>query len=369
MTISVLGLQPRYFIRPKNTDWRQNRFLEIEFLNRKAKGEGVIAFELRRSILSFISMNGRYLRNPLGRYIKFINEAPQFFVSIFDSDKEKSFDVIYSYDCYPDNATKPVVWHTGPTDTSLLARRGVPSEIIHQELNAKEISAKKATLIVVSSEIAKSEFNRQFPGHHQKLLVLPFVLPGVDPVSTDYVYTKQRESEGLNILFVGRQARLKGLDLVIAAFNQLRVSSKVPLTLTIVSNLCDGPVDIPKSNDVVWHRTLDHSAIQGLMRQSHILVMPSREESYGLVYLESMAAGAVPIAPNREPQISLLGNGSRGLLCEVSIEGVFNALTELITNQESRKKMALNGLSEYRKSFAVDGVITRYEEAFVRASQ
>lgn len=371
MKISVLGIQPKYFIRPKNTDWRHSFLLEKAFSRARDKGHNEIVFELRSSALSCIAMNARHLQRPLSRYLPFINKDPHLFVPLFGADKLSNFDVIYSYDCFPNNSGKPVIWHNGPTDTALLSKRGVSVERIHKELEWKAICADKAALIAVSSDTARSAFDQQFPGHHHKTLVLPFILPGVVPLSKQDIVAKHRGTDRLNILFVGRESRRKGLDLVIAAFDRLQssISSSVLLTLTIVSSLADGTLAIPKSKNVVWHKELDHAAVQELMKQAHIFVMPSREESYGLVFVEAMAAGAVPIAPAREPQISLLGNGSRGVLCDVSSEGVFAALLGLIENRQGREEMALNGLDEFRDTLSPDSVLAQYEQAFVRATQ
>ena len=369
MGIQVLGMQSRHFIRPNNTDWRHNLFLEKAFSERQEPDFKSLGFKLRRSIPSWLTMNVRYIQQAIGNRLPFINLNPSYFVHLFEVDKIMDYDVIYSYGCFPSNPTKPVVWHDGPTDTELLIKRGVPSHLIKDEIECKTICASRAKLIAVSSDNNLLEFDKQFPGNLHKIVVLPFILSGVFPAEVDFVIKKQRE-ERLNILFVGRQAKRKGLDFVIAAFIQLRLKSKIPLSLTIVSCLSDHSdkfINIPKSQDITWHKELAYEKIQGLMRESHILVMPSREETYGLVFVEAMAAGAVPIGPSREPQISLLGNGNRGLLCEITVEGVLNALTELVENQQGRETMALNGLCEFQKSFSEKSVMACYEAAFRRA--
>lgn len=370
MPISVLGIQPRYFVRPNNTDWRHNFFLEKSFTERSASHGSRVFFSLRRSLTACIAMNARHLRRQLGGRIPIVGpnlRQVSYFVKMLRSDRRTNFDVLYSYGCYPLNTDRPIVWHTGPTDVELLSGHGVSSKEIEREQDSKATCADHAKLIAVSSDQALLDFDKQFPGHRNKIIVLPFVIPNVIEVSELDISAKHSEKL-LNILFVGREAKRKGLDLVLAAFERLNGRSKRPLTLTIVSDLSGGHIHIPSSPNVIWHRCLDHAAVQQLMRSAHILAMPSREESYGLVYLEAMAAGAVPIAPAREPQISLLAGGRCGVLCDVSVEGVFDALEALVSNDQTRQKLATNGARKYNSSFSKDGVMTRYENAFIRAA-
>jgi len=369
MTISVLGVQPRYFIRPKNTDWRHNIFLEESFAERNIIHDAQVKFTLRRSLESFVSMNFRHLRGKLGSIpIAGQNlKKKDYFIKLFSSDSIAKYDVIYSYGCYPVGTDKPVVWHTGPTDVELLSKRGVSSDDIKREIDSKAVSASNSKLISVSSETGLIAFDQQFPGYREKIIVLPFIIPNIIEIDNSEILEKHSQ-ESLNIVFVGREAKRKGLDLVLGAYAQLISNSKRKITLTIVSDFSGGHIDIPSSLNVVWHRSLDHSGVQKLMRSAHILVMPSREESYGLVYLEAMAAGAVPIAPNREPQISLLDGGNCGSLCELTVEGVFDALERLVSNDQLRSTLALNGINKYKAFFSKDSVMTCYERAFIRAA-
>lgn len=369
MEVSVLGVQPKYFIRPNNTDWRHNVFLENSFSPECMHFDNTINYSSRHSIRACLAMNARHLRGTLGNYFPIFleNKSEYYQVSLFKEDKAAKFDVIYSYGCYPKNSPKPVVWHTGPTYVEVLKSRKIKHELIEDEIACKARCAEKASLIAVSSDIAATDFDIQFPGHKNKIVVLPFVLPGVKAQSADFIQTKHRNTP-INILFVGRESRRKGLDLLLQAYERLRLTAKESMTLTIVSDFSDGPISLPKFPDVKWHQSLDNDKVQELMQMAHIFAMPSRQESFGLVYLEAMAAGAVCIGPVREPQISILGNGRFGLPCEVTVEGIFDALSTLISNHELREKMALESVWKFKTSYALEAVLSSYQSAFIRAA-
>jgi glycosyltransferase involved in cell wall biosynthesis len=368
-TTHVLGLEPRFFIRPNNTDWRHSVFLQREFLASRKAGNTAVCFDLRNSMASIAAMNGRYLKGPLGRRFPRLRAAlkPSYYVDLHRTDHEPNYDVLYSYGCYPRNATRPVVWHTGPTDVETLRKRGVPQDDIDNEIRAKADCAGRARIVAVSSDNARDLFDAQFPGHLHKIRVLPFVLPQISPIDAHALQDKHRAG-AIHILFVGREARRKGLDLLLQAYEELRTATATPLSLTIVSSLADGPVSIPARPDIRWLKSLDYSGVQQQMAQAQVFAMPSREESYGLVYLEAMAAGAACLGPDREPQRSIIGDGVCGLLCEVSISGVRMALDRLVHDTELRLRLAVNGRKAYEASFSRQNVLPVYESAFSEAA-
>jgi glycosyltransferase involved in cell wall biosynthesis len=370
MKIAVLGVQPKYFIRPNNTDWRHNLFLENAFSKIIYPGNNSINFSLRNSAKACLAMNIRHLRGSLGRHLNYIKQSVSNYhnISLFMEDRIERYDVVYSYGCYPNNSPKPVVWHTGPTYTHILRQQKVKQLIIEDEIAIKASCAKKAALIAVSSEIAAIDFDLQFPGHKDKIVVLPFVLPQVNAENEDNIRKKQSMLP-IKILFVGRESHRKGLDLLLHAYQRVKLITKETIELTIVSNFTDGKMSLPQLADVKHHQSLDHKNIQILMREAHIFAMPSRQESFGLVYLEAMAGGSVCIGPAREPQISLFGNGRYGLPCEVTTDGVFNALSKLVLDAKLREKIAIDSVRLFNANYSIENVLLRYQEAFFKAAK
>lgn len=368
MTISVLGLQPRYFIRPNNTDWRHNYLLEQAFLKKNAESRNLLSFTLRRSFSALYSMNaGHVFRALKGRLSISTSFSDRYLVPLFSSDKANEFDVIYSYGCYPLNSPKPVVWHTGPTYIDIHKSRGVPLERIDDEIHCKEKCAKMASIISLSSERALIDFDCQFPGYTEKLVVLPFVMPFITLLDEESIVSKHKRFP-INILFVGREAKRKGLDLLIDAFVQLNTIVDIPIQLTVVSNFNDGSINLPSLSNIHWFKSLEQNEVYELMNNAHIFAMPSRRESYGLVYLEAMAAGAVCIAPSREPQISIMRNGDLGELCEVSAQGVYEAMHKLIVDHEYRINKAIKAMKEFDNEYSLKKVLNSYEITFEKAA-
>ena len=64
----------------------------------------------------------------------------------------------------------------------------------------------------------------------------------------------------------------------------------------------DGPIDVPTLPNLRTMRETVRADVLKLMRESHVLIMPSAFESYGFVYIEAMSQGCIPLALDRPVQ-------------------------------------------------------------------
>jgi len=361
--LSVLCWTPRYFIRPKNTDWRHCHFLHKAF----SAGEDQFGIDIRMRIscAGMISVNWKYLkpvfakrllRSKHWKYSSLVDP-------VFKSDHLNSYDLIYAYGAFPEHSSTPVIWHSGPTDVELLKKRGIPNAVIEDGLQQKRRGIRQARLIAVSSETARMQFKRQFPESRGRIEVLPFVLPNVKAIAESELLKKHSHGP-VRIVFVGRQAKLKGLDLLVQAYNSIR-AQVTDLEFFVVSNMSGGKVDLPLGIRHIYE--MPHGDVQKLLRTAHILAMPSREESFGLVYLEAFAAGAVVIAPDREPQRSLLCNGVAGCLVDLEVGSIARCLLDLVKSSERRIQLAQEALSQFSNNYSEDVVLRQYADVFRKA--
>lgn len=69
--------------------------------------------------------------------------------------------------------------------------------------------------------------------------------------------------------------------------------------------------------------------MQQQLREHDIFVMISKQETFGLVYLEAMAAGCITIASRGEGFDGIIQDGVNGFLCEA---GNWHELSRIITH-------------------------------------
>lgn len=196
-----------------------------------------------------------------------------------------------------------------------------------------------------------------YPEFAEKVVDLGFVHPEYDIVGIDEVEEKQLGDGPVRLLFIGRLAKLKGLEPLLAALIGLRESGVTNFVITIVSTFRDGVVDLPHEGWVNYREEVDHEEAMRLFRKSQVFVMPTFRDSYGLVFHEAMASGCVTCVPDREPQREFVDNGRAGLVVNpYSKDDIMEKLRRVICDRDLRVKLALAGLKRYSERFSQDVV-------------
>ena len=135
----------------------------------------------------------------------------------------------------------------------------------------------------------------------EKLVVLPNGVPG-------HWFETELEAEmspsgAVRVVFVGDFSRNKNVPSLIDAVARLRESMKARLTL--VGGGGDGEADVRRLLEheerdfVEWLGRVDDPAeLASIYRRHDVLVVPSRRETFGLVYIEALSQG-LPIVHTR----------------------------------------------------------------------
>lgn len=99
----------------------------------------------------------------------------------------------------------------------------------------------------------------------------------------------------------------------------------------------------------------------GLLRQAHMLILPTREDNCPMVLLEAMALG-VPVAASRVGGIpELIRHGETGLLYDANdVSGVRGCMERLLAHREKALQMGARARDEARRRFDPDVVADRH---------
>jgi glycosyltransferase involved in cell wall biosynthesis len=160
----------------------------------------------------------------------------------------------------------------------------------------------------------------------------------------------------LRLLFIGNLIPRKGLHHLLTAVSQLPPHTT---HLHIVGNTAVSPCytraiqqQIAQNNlqtAVTLHQTLADKQLAQLMLHSHLLVVPSTYEGFGIVYLEGMAAALPAIATNAGAAHEIIHDGHNGYLINV---GDTTALTQhllhLHQNRDHLTQLSHNALSHFQ---------------------
>jgi D-inositol-3-phosphate glycosyltransferase len=155
------------------------------------------------------------------------------------------------------------------------------------------------------------------------------------------------------LLFVGRIQALKGLDVAISAFAQLRD----PNAVLVVVGGPSGPEgeaeharveklasELGVAERIIWREPQPHELLSTYYRASNVVLVPSRSESFGLVALEASACGTPVVAAAVGGLRTLVEHGLTGFLVEGRDPAAFAAFAgEIVTNPALAEEMGRNG--------------------------
>ena len=202
---------------------------------------------------------------------------------------------------------------------------------------------------------------------HSRIKVIPH---GVD-CNKFFPERNERNAEHFQIVFIGFLGETKGAELLPEIFQA--VAEKLPNAfLTIVG---DGPLrehlrlEFAKrsiqSRVLMCGRT-PWEQIAVMMRASHVLLLPTNLEGFGIVIIESMMCGVVPVV-SRLAGITdqIVQHGKTGfLITPKHIEGFAEAIIELAHNDNLLETMSTNAQNAAAAEFSLDTMINRYEMLF-----
>lgn len=113
---------------------------------------------------------------------------------------------------------------------------------------------------------------------------------------------------------------------------------------------------------VEWLGTIEPERVRDRLAESHVLILPSRHEGFGLVLTEAQACGCVPIA-TRLPGITdfAIEDGRTGRLFEVDDAGAAVSMIEQMdAHREGWRAMATSGHEMARERFEVSQMGSAY---------
>lgn len=176
-----------------------------------------------------------------------------------------------------------------------------------------EAEYEQADLITVPSSFSARSFSRR--GVPQsKLRVLPY---GVDLES--FHPDGQPDSTTFDVLFAGGACLRKGVPYLLQAFQKLQHPCK---RLWFAGAFPRGLMTQMQQSEL-WSENihllghLDRDALRQRMSRSHVLVLPSIEDGFGLVMAQAMACGCPVIASEHTGADDLFDNGEAGYIVPI----------------------------------------------------
>lgn len=162
-----------------------------------------------------------------------------------------------------------------------------------------------------------------------------------------------KDPSNRSILFVGKLAKVKGLEVLIKAFAQVRAAYP-DAVLNVVTGT---PVAAP---GVVFHGKLSERELKELFYSCNVFTMPAFKEPLGLVFLEAMWSKCACIGTNTGSMPEIIRDGETGCLVEPGDSAALaNCLMALLSDPHKTRSMGERGYAAAKAYWHWDAVVER----------
>jgi glycosyltransferase involved in cell wall biosynthesis len=103
------------------------------------------------------------------------------------------------------------------------------------------------------------------------------------------------------------------------------------------------------SSVVTFHGAMDNEPLIEMYKKSHLMIVPSSYEGFGIVYLEGMGFGLPAIGTTAGAAGEIITHGEDGYLIEPDdAEALAGHINELANNRELLTRISLNALKRHQ---------------------
>ena len=229
-------------------------------------------------------------------------------------------------------------------------------------------SAKVADAVVVSSKL-EYEDAIEFGIKKNKLFVIPM---GIDV--DEYVDSQINHEGTINILFVGRIARVRRIEILLQAVARLSIPCQLILVggeektsslsksgyLGELKNLCKA---LNINDQVTFVGPVPQDELFNLYSKGDIFVYPSLYENFGQPILEAAAAGLPIISTSVGVARELITDNETGFLFTGDVQELADRITQL-SDQNIRKEMGKSLRQKARSLYGWKGIIKQYLDLY-----
>jgi glycosyltransferase involved in cell wall biosynthesis len=169
------------------------------------------------------------------------------------------------------------------------------------------------------------------------------------------------------VVALGRLVEKKGFDVLLDALAIVARDAR-PLALTIAG---DGPQraaleararSLPAT--IAVHFTGWRDDVATLFASSDLFVLPSRDEPFGIVVLEAMAAGVPIIATQTAGPLEILNATTAVFVPIGDVQALAQAIGQCLDDRSAAKARAAQAALVYEMTYAAAAVVPKYEALY-----
>lgn len=202
-------------------------------------------------------------------------------------------------------------------------------------------------------------------GYNNPIAVIP---NGIDLSRFSYTSPKQPIKKR-KLLFVSRIHRIKGIDMLIKAWNMLGDSFYNEWELDIVGNKQDEQyynelVDMAQCGDVLFTGELWGQDLINKYNEADLYILPTHSENFGIVVAEALACG-VPVITTTGAPWQVIEERKCGWWIEPTVDDIFTTLkVSLQKSEKELTEMGKRGRKLMEDEFSKESVARKTKEMY-----
>lgn len=189
--------------------------------------------------------------------------------------------------------------------------------------NQLQDAYRRAKKIACRSFVLQKKFSELLPECADKTFV---AASGVDIMQN--AKGKMQKVDRISVLTCANLIKRKNIDKLILAVNELE-----GFDLTVIGEGKEYKNLKRLGQNVNFLGRLSNEKVLEEMTKHDVFVLPSVNETFGMVYLEAMASGCITVGTKNDGVDGIIIDGENGFLCESSVEGIKEVLLKIKTSE------------------------------------
>ena len=176
-------------------------------------------------------------------------------------------------------------------------------------------------------------------------------------ISTSQIEVRSHQEGPLEILFLGSIIPRKRLEDLIEA---MAILPDLNLRLTVIGRQSGSDRYVSAIKQLIrsrglegcvnWRGELEDDEVSRQLAGSHLLIVPSSHEGFGIAYLDAMGYGVVPVGTISGGASTLIDHAKTGFLIEPGdIQALSEPIKRLALDRELLSSIALNALHRHQQ--------------------
>ena len=198
-----------------------------------------------------------------------------------------------------------------------------------------------------------------------KVFTLPNLL-NFPELSVDLI-EKHSPDNKINLLFISRIDRKKGIEILLKAIQQFKFL-QVPVKLTVIGSGSDDYLNELKhlansltiTENIIWKGSVEWNAKFDDILAADILVLPSYNENFANIILETLYAGRPVIVSKYVGLCDYVSTHNMGWVIDTNPNEIVVSVKEYIANKEEWQSKALQMHNQIKKDFNSEKLAESY---------